>query len=186
MNWDRVEGNWKQFTGKVKEKWGKLTEDDLTVINGKQDQLVGRIQERYGVAKDEAQKQVNTGAGAVFAGAAPPPRGEPRRGRPRYERTSLWRKIFESSADAATGPAAQINGGAVVACLRRMSSSGADNRGRQATAVIARRFGISSTTAEDNPSSAICVLPAVGRGIEWWVVSRRLGRSVRSRSERGR
>jgi uncharacterized protein YjbJ (UPF0337 family) len=65
MNWDRVEGNWKQFTGKVKEKWGKLTEDDLTVINGKQDQLVGRIQERYGVAKDEAQKQVNTWVGGL-------------------------------------------------------------------------------------------------------------------------
>ena len=59
MNWDRVEGNWKQFTGKVRENWGKLTDDDLTVINGKQDQLVGRIQERYGVAKDDAQKQVN-------------------------------------------------------------------------------------------------------------------------------
>lgn len=65
MNWDRVEGNWKQFTGKVKEKWGKLTEDDLTVIGGKQDQLVGRIQERYGLAKDEAQKQVNTWIGGL-------------------------------------------------------------------------------------------------------------------------
>ena len=59
MNWDRVEGNWKQITGKVKEQWGKLTEDDLTVINGKQDQLVGRVQERYGIAKDVAQKQVD-------------------------------------------------------------------------------------------------------------------------------
>jgi uncharacterized protein YjbJ (UPF0337 family) len=59
MNWDRVEGNWKQLTGKVKEQWGKLTEDDITVINGKQDQLVGRIQERYGIAKDEAQRQVD-------------------------------------------------------------------------------------------------------------------------------
>ena len=56
MNWDRVEGNWKQLTGKVKEQWGKLTEDDITVINGKQDQLVGRIQERYGIAKDEARE----------------------------------------------------------------------------------------------------------------------------------
>jgi uncharacterized protein YjbJ (UPF0337 family) len=60
MNWDRVEGNWKQLTGKVKEKWGKLTEDDITVINGKQDQLVGRIQERYGIAKDEAERQVDS------------------------------------------------------------------------------------------------------------------------------
>jgi uncharacterized protein YjbJ (UPF0337 family) len=63
MNWDRVEGNWKQFSGKVKEKWGKLTDDDLTVINGKQGQLVGRIQERYGVARDEAEKQVKNWAG---------------------------------------------------------------------------------------------------------------------------
>ena len=58
MNWDRVEGNWKQFSGKVKEKWGKLTDDDITVINGKQDQLVGRIQERYGVAKERAEEEV--------------------------------------------------------------------------------------------------------------------------------
>jgi uncharacterized protein YjbJ (UPF0337 family) len=60
MNWDRFEGNWKQFAGKVKEQWGKLTEDDLAVIGGKQDQLVGRIQERYGIAKDEAERQVNS------------------------------------------------------------------------------------------------------------------------------
>jgi uncharacterized protein YjbJ (UPF0337 family) len=59
MNWDRIEGNWKQLTGKAKEQWGKLTEDDLKVIAGKQDQLVGRIQERYGIAKDEAQREVN-------------------------------------------------------------------------------------------------------------------------------
>ena len=64
MNWDRVEGNWKQFTGKVKEQWGKLTEDDITVIDGKQDQLVGRIQERYGVAKDEAESRSRTGSTA--------------------------------------------------------------------------------------------------------------------------
>ena len=65
MNWDRVEGNWKQFTGKVREKWGKLTDDDLQVINGQQDQLVGRIQERYGMAKDEAQKQVKNWVGGL-------------------------------------------------------------------------------------------------------------------------
>jgi uncharacterized protein YjbJ (UPF0337 family) len=62
MNWDRIEGNWKQVTGKVKEQWGKLTEDDLTVVNGKQDQLVGRVQERYGIAKDEAERQVKNWA----------------------------------------------------------------------------------------------------------------------------
>jgi uncharacterized protein YjbJ (UPF0337 family) len=58
MNQDRVEGNWKQLKGKVKEKWGKLTDDDLTIIEGHQEQLAGRIQERYGLAKDEAEKQV--------------------------------------------------------------------------------------------------------------------------------
>ena len=59
MNWDKVEGNWKQMKGAVKEKWGKLTDDDLTVAAGKRDALVGRLQERYGVAKDEAEKQLN-------------------------------------------------------------------------------------------------------------------------------
>jgi uncharacterized protein YjbJ (UPF0337 family) len=58
MNHDRIEGNWKQVKGKVKEQWGKLTDDDLDVIAGKRDQLLGRIQERHGVAKDEAEKQV--------------------------------------------------------------------------------------------------------------------------------
>jgi uncharacterized protein YjbJ (UPF0337 family) len=58
MNWDRIEGNWKQFAGKAKESWGKLTDDDIAVVNGKRDQLVGKIQNRYGIAKDEAEKQV--------------------------------------------------------------------------------------------------------------------------------
>jgi uncharacterized protein YjbJ (UPF0337 family) len=51
MDWDRVQGSWKQLTGRVKEKWGKLTDDDLTAINGRRDQLEGKIQERYGIAK---------------------------------------------------------------------------------------------------------------------------------------
>jgi uncharacterized protein YjbJ (UPF0337 family) len=59
MNWDQIQGKWKQSTGAVKEKWGKLTDDDLTVIAGKKDQLVGKIQERYGIAKDVAEKQVD-------------------------------------------------------------------------------------------------------------------------------
>ncbi len=58
MNKDELGGNWKQFKGKAKEKWGKLTDDDMTVIEGKRDQLVGKIQERYGYAKDEADKEV--------------------------------------------------------------------------------------------------------------------------------
>jgi uncharacterized protein YjbJ (UPF0337 family) len=60
MDWNRVEGNWKQVKGKVKEKWGNLTDDDLTAINGKRDQLEGKIQERYGVAKDQVRKDVDT------------------------------------------------------------------------------------------------------------------------------
>jgi uncharacterized protein YjbJ (UPF0337 family) len=59
MNWDRVEGQWKQYTGKGREKWGKLTDSDLEVIKGKRDQLVGKVQERYGIAKDAAQQQVD-------------------------------------------------------------------------------------------------------------------------------
>lgn len=59
MDWNRVEGNWKQAKGKVKEKWGQLTEDDLTQINGKRDQLEGKIQERYGIAKDRARKDLD-------------------------------------------------------------------------------------------------------------------------------
>jgi uncharacterized protein YjbJ (UPF0337 family) len=59
MNNDRVEGNWKSIKGKVKEQWGKLTDDDLDVIGGKRDQLLGRIQQRHGVAKDEAERQVD-------------------------------------------------------------------------------------------------------------------------------
>jgi uncharacterized protein YjbJ (UPF0337 family) len=60
MNNDRVEGNWKSIKGKVKEQWGKLTDDDLDVIGGKRDQLLGRIQQRHGLAKDEAERQVDT------------------------------------------------------------------------------------------------------------------------------
>jgi uncharacterized protein YjbJ (UPF0337 family) len=59
MNWDRIQGNWKQVTGKAKVQWGKLTDDDLEVIAGHRDQLAGKIQERYGVAKDEAEKQLS-------------------------------------------------------------------------------------------------------------------------------
>jgi len=58
MNWDRVEGNWKQAKGKIKEQWGNLTDDHLDKISGKRDQLVGKIQESYGVARDEAERQV--------------------------------------------------------------------------------------------------------------------------------
>ena len=58
MNWDRIEGNWKQAKGNVKEQWGKLTDDQLDVIGGKRDRLAGKIQEAYGISKDETEKQL--------------------------------------------------------------------------------------------------------------------------------
>ena len=59
MNWDRIEGNWKQVTGRAQAQWGKLTRDDVDVIAGRREQLAGKIQERYGIAKDAAEKQVS-------------------------------------------------------------------------------------------------------------------------------
>jgi uncharacterized protein YjbJ (UPF0337 family) len=59
MDWNRVEGNWKQMKGKVKEKWGRLTDDDLDVIGGKRDQLEGKIQERYGQARDQVRRDID-------------------------------------------------------------------------------------------------------------------------------
>jgi uncharacterized protein YjbJ (UPF0337 family) len=58
VNWDTVNGQWKQFRGKAKENWGKLTDDDLDRIEGKRDQLLGAVEQRYGIARDEAEKQV--------------------------------------------------------------------------------------------------------------------------------
>ena len=60
MNWDQISGQWKQMKGKAKVQWGKLTDDDLDILDGQRDQLVGRIQERYGIDKDEAERQVDT------------------------------------------------------------------------------------------------------------------------------
>ena len=59
MNWDQIKGDWKQMTGKVKQKWGKITDNELTVIAGQRDQMVGILQERYGYAKERAEKEVN-------------------------------------------------------------------------------------------------------------------------------
>ena len=58
MNWDRIEGHWKQLTGQTMEHWGKLTNDDIDVVAGRREQLSGKIQERYGVVKDQAEKQI--------------------------------------------------------------------------------------------------------------------------------
>jgi len=60
MNWDQMEGKWKQMKGTAKQKWGKLTDDDLDIVAGSRDKLVGRIQERYGIAKDAAEKEVDS------------------------------------------------------------------------------------------------------------------------------
>jgi uncharacterized protein YjbJ (UPF0337 family) len=59
MNWDRIEGDWTQFKGNVKVQWGKLTDNQLDVIAGKRDQLAERIQETYGISKDEVEKQLS-------------------------------------------------------------------------------------------------------------------------------
>ncbi len=58
MNWDRIEGNWVEFKGKVRERWGKLTDDDLDVIAGKREQLLGVLQQRYGYAKDSLEREL--------------------------------------------------------------------------------------------------------------------------------
>ncbi|MCU6666150.1 MAG: CsbD family protein [Silvania sp.] len=60
MNEDRISGNWKQFKGKVQEQWGKLTNDDMDVVEGKREQLAGRIQERYGYTKEQTEKEMKT------------------------------------------------------------------------------------------------------------------------------
>ena len=60
MNWDRIEGQWGQIKGKAREQWGKLSEDDVEVVAGRRDQLAGKIQERYGIAKEAAEQQVAT------------------------------------------------------------------------------------------------------------------------------
>jgi uncharacterized protein YjbJ (UPF0337 family) len=59
MNWDIVKGDWKKFRGKIKERWGELTDEDLDRIEGKRDQLLGALQRRYGVARDEAEKHLS-------------------------------------------------------------------------------------------------------------------------------
>jgi uncharacterized protein YjbJ (UPF0337 family) len=59
MNWDRIEGNWKQFKGQVKEQWGRFTDDELDVVAGKRDQFLGKLQEKYGITKDEAERQLH-------------------------------------------------------------------------------------------------------------------------------
>ena len=65
MNWDQIEGQWKQFSGSARERWGKFTDDDVQRLTGKKESLVGRIQERYGIAKDEAETQADQWSAAL-------------------------------------------------------------------------------------------------------------------------
>lgn len=65
MNWDVLEGKWKQLKGQVRSKWSKLTDDDMEFIAGKRDRLVGRLQERYGMQRDEAEKQADQTIGSL-------------------------------------------------------------------------------------------------------------------------
>ncbi|MBC7918246.1 MAG: CsbD family protein [Rhodoferax sp.] len=66
MNWDRIEGNWKQFKGSAKAQWGKLTDDHLDVLAGQRTQMAGKIQELYGISKDEAEKQLTEWQASVL------------------------------------------------------------------------------------------------------------------------
>ena len=65
MNWDQIEGKWKQLKSKVQEKWGKLTDDDMELVKGKRTELAGRIQERYGMARDQAEREIDTWLGTI-------------------------------------------------------------------------------------------------------------------------
>lgn len=78
MNWDQFEGKWNQMKGSVKQQWGKLTDDDLDYIAGSRDKLIGRLQERYGIARQEANKQADGWYGSMH-----PPTTEPVGGRRR-------------------------------------------------------------------------------------------------------
>jgi uncharacterized protein YjbJ (UPF0337 family) len=60
MNWDRIEGNWKQFKGQARQQWGKLTDNDIDLVEGKRTELAGLIQQRYGVARDQAEREIDT------------------------------------------------------------------------------------------------------------------------------
>jgi uncharacterized protein YjbJ (UPF0337 family) len=74
MNWDQIEGKWKQIKGSVRQKWGKLTDDDIDVISGNQEKLTGKVQERYEISKEEAAKQIRDCSTTVQDTETIPPR----------------------------------------------------------------------------------------------------------------
>ena len=73
MNWTQIEGKWKRLSGQVKSEWAKLTDDDIKLVGGKRDQLVGKLQEHYGVLKDDAEKQIDTWIAKLSAGGKAKP-----------------------------------------------------------------------------------------------------------------
>ena len=73
MNWDRIQGEWKQMTGQIKSKWAKLTDEDLANVSAKKEKLIGKLQERYGILRDEAERQIDEWIAKM------PPRHEPGR-----------------------------------------------------------------------------------------------------------
>jgi len=74
MNWDQIQGKWTQMKGSIRQKWGKLTDDDLAVIAGSKDKLVGKLQERYGLKKEQAQMQLDEWCKTVMAPPEEPAR----------------------------------------------------------------------------------------------------------------
>jgi len=73
MNWDHVQGKWSELKGQVKTKWAKLTDDDMTLIGGKFDEIVGRLQQRYGHTRDAAEREVDTFIKSVPTQPTPKP-----------------------------------------------------------------------------------------------------------------
>ena len=72
MNWDQLQGKWKQMRGSVRERWGKLTDNDLDMIAGNRDKFIGIVQERYGIAKEEAQKKTDEWLTSLHEAQHPP------------------------------------------------------------------------------------------------------------------
>jgi uncharacterized protein YjbJ (UPF0337 family) len=114
MNWDTIEGNWKQLRGKVREQWGDLTDDELDMMAGKRDQMIGGLQKRYGWARDEAERRTDMWAeglrGYNFGDGMP---GFETGGRA-MDGTPDTRGIMEKAADAVTGDRIDDKTGKVV------------------------------------------------------------------------
>ena len=104
MDWDRVEGNWKQMKGKVKEQWGKLTDDDLTAIDGQRDQLEGKIQERYGLAKTRRRPRSRSGRLARASDSGSYHEAPPGDGRGSFIALRIWGLTSLSRVFAVIGP----------------------------------------------------------------------------------